>query len=118
LRGHIVLLGHLCISNREVERSTFLDLGLRPQPTIMSRNNTLYDGQAYTCALILLGIMEPLKNAEEFIGIPHIKTHTIVLNKIHGFSIHLLTTDFDATGVTFPRELQRVRDQVHIHLLE
>ena len=58
-----------------------LDRGLGPDAPAVAVDDALHDGQPHTGALVLLGAVQPLEDAEELVRVRHIKAHAIVRTK-------------------------------------
>src|ERR1039458_6296059 len=67
----------------EIEGGAFFRLGFRPDAAAVTLDDALDDGQAHAAAFKLIGRMQALKDAEEFVGVRHLKTGTVVPDEIN-----------------------------------
>ena len=109
----MLALGCSIISQSEIKCRALIYQRIGPHATAMTMDNSLYDGQPYTCALVILAIVKPLEDAKELILITHIEADAIVADAI---DLGFRACDLDPGG--FPRAsvLESVREQIDEHL--
>src|SRR5262245_60484119 len=66
----------------EVKRSPLARLRFGPDPPPMAVDDALDDRQAHARALIVLGAVEALEDAEELVGVAHVKADAVVLDEV------------------------------------
>ena len=85
----------------------------------MARDDTPDNGQSDASAFKFISAMQPLKNAEEFIRIFHVKTRAVVAHKdgdfVHGV---VQATDFNFSGVAVTGVFDGVEQKVAEDLLQ
>ena len=90
----------------EVEGRALVGLGLRPGPPAVARDDAADVGQANPGAFKFVLAMQPLENAEQFVGVFHVKPGAVVADKDDRFQRgFILTADGDDGGVTAPAVL-------------
>src|SRR2546430_15763899 len=73
----------LRLGQREVERGALVHFALGPHAAAMPLHDPFHDRQADARALELLGLMEPLKYAEQLVGVARIEARAVVFHIIH-----------------------------------
>jgi len=69
-------------------------------------DDALHNSEAHACALILLGAVQPLKDAEEPMSIVHVEAYAIVFNEVDVLVAGVLTTHFNTGDLTLTGELE------------
>src|SRR5438477_565822 len=69
----------------KVKCRAFVYFSLGPDAPAVAVDDALHDGQADARAFVILGAVQPLEDAEEFVGILHIETHAVVFDKVDLF---------------------------------
>src|SRR5438876_3199187 len=70
----------------EKERRAFVRLRIRPNAAAMTMNDALDDCKTDARAPIFLGPVQPLEDAEQLVGVPHVEADAIVLDEIRGLA--------------------------------
>src|SRR5579864_5133293 len=65
-------------SKRKVKCRALVDLCFRPDTSPVTVNDALHNRQTDAGSLEVLNAMQPLKDAEELVDIPHVKTRAVV----------------------------------------
>ena len=110
----------LARSESEVERRALVGLGVGPDAAAVAVDDPLHDGEADAGALIVLGPVQPLEDAEQLVGVAHVEADAVVLDEIGRIAL--------AVAVALPisiialrlaaRVLEGVGQQVDPDLLE
>src|SRR5258706_10117919 len=100
------------------KRCAFVQFGLGPNTATVALDHSLHDCQANSGTLKFIEAMEPLKDAEKFVGVAHIETGAVVLDEISRFAVLRPTANLDARVLAFAGKFQRVGNQVGPDLLE
>src|SRR5687767_15743331 len=93
---------------REVKRGASVDGRVGPDAPAVAVDDALYDGQAHAGALIVLGAVQPLEDAEEFIGVLHVKTGAVVFHEIDALPVILPAADLDVRHGPLAAVFERV----------
>src|SRR5690606_35802635 len=88
----------------EVESRAFVYGGFRPDATAVSEQHALHRRQPDSGSLKFVHAVQSLKSAEQFSGVCHVEACAVIAHKIHGFSIALRDSKFDAGFGLFTRE--------------
>ena len=76
-------------------------------------NDTADIGQPDAGSVEFIGSMESLKDAEEFVGVAHIESYTVVPDEHYCFVLTgLLTADLDGGLGSCPGKLNGIADQI------
>src|SRR5205823_427473 len=107
-------------SESEKERRAFVRLRIRPNAPAMTMNDPLYDCKADAGALVFLGPVQPLENAEQLVSVPHVEADAVVLDEIRGLAISrpVKTANFDRRGWPSAGVFQGVGKQVRPDLFD
>src|SRR5439155_22745489 len=73
-------------AQREGEGGPALDLGLGPRATAVAMDHALHDRQPHPGALVLLGAVQPLEDAEELVGVLHVESDPVVPDVVGGLA--------------------------------
>ena len=74
----------------------------------MTMDDPLYRRQTHSGAIVIFCAVQPLEHAKQFVGIAHIKPHTIVPNKKDSLVAILLAADDDVRLVSFAGKFQGI----------
>src|SRR5207302_4166903 len=96
----------------EVEGSPLVNGGLGPDSTAVLADDAIDRGEADTGAFELLGAMQALKYAEQFVGIFHVEPDTIVANEDGRIAIVLNAADLDKGDRAWTSIFDGVGEQV------
>ena len=75
-------------------------------------------GQADGRPFELVFGMQPLKHAEQFVGVLHVEARPVVANKNPGLRLCLLAADMDPRPGFGPRVLDGVAEEIDHHLVQ
>ena len=64
----------------EIKRRPFIEFGLRPDPSAVPLDDALDQGQAHAGSFKLIIAVQPLEDAEEFVGVFRVEADAIVLD--------------------------------------
>ena len=70
-----------------MELRSFIYRCFRPNATPVTSDDTLHNGEPYTCSFKLFLAMEALKDRKEFVAIIHVEAHSIVCDGVHDIII-------------------------------
>ena len=101
----------------EIKSGAFVGFSLRPDAASVLVNNALHRGQTNARTFEILGPMQPLENAKEFVLVLHVEADAIVADEDDSLLILLVVIDFDDGLFTRASKLERVGDQVLKNLL-
>src|SRR5262245_45806169 len=108
-----------CVASQcKVKRRALVHCGLGPDAPTVAVDDALHNSEAHACALILLGAVQPLKDAEEPMSIAHVETYAVVFDEVDVLVVSALTTHFNAGDLTLPGELESIREEVDQDLLQ
>src|SRR5215510_2923652 len=108
-----------CVASQsKVKRRALVHDSLGPDASAMTVDDALHNSEAHACALILLGAVQSLKDAEELMSIAHVETYAIVFDEVDVLVAGVLTTHFNAGALTFTGELDSIREEVDQDLLQ
>src|SRR5712671_4322082 len=82
----------------------------------MFANNALHNRQAYSRALKIPRLVQPLKNSEELADVLHLKARTVVAYKDHALVVLPYLTDFNYRMFPLPGIFEGIRQQIHEYL--
>src|SRR5687768_16228357 len=104
----------------KVKGGPLVDLRMGPDPSAMSRNDSMDDRESHSGPLIVFGPMKPLEDPECLVDIFHIEPNAIVLDIVCAETARLLSLVPDVNdGVRpCPRKFQRIVQQIHEDLLD
>src|SRR6266513_2331871 len=83
-------------SQREVERRTLFDGAFGPDPAAMPVDDAAHGGEPNPGAFEFRRRMEPLKHAEQLVGVAHVEAGAIVLDHEHATAVFLLRRELHA----------------------
>src|SRR2546427_12833272 len=108
------------VSKSEIETRALVGFSLGPDPASKSPNDPVDDRQADAGTFVVLGPVQPLKNAEKLVGITHVEPDAVVLDEKDRFHRAGVRSGavYDSCWFPPPRVLQGVADEVDEHLLE
>src|SRR5687768_15776988 len=102
----------------EVEGRALSQARLGPDAPAMALDEAADDREAHTRPFVLVGMVQALEDTEELVGVAHVEAGAVVLDEECGLPVRAGTrADLDPPGVAFARELHRVAEEVHQHLL-
>jgi hypothetical protein len=84
----------------------------------MPMDDPLHDRQTDSGPFVLVGAVQALEHAKEFIHIRHIETHAVILDKIHGLSLLFATADGNHGDLALVGKFDRIGQQIDKDLLE
>src|SRR5258707_512267 len=100
------------VGEREIESRALVDLRLGPRPASVAGDDSPYIGEPHACALEFFRPMQPLEHSEQFLGVFHVETRSIVPHVKLQFAALSPAPDFDFRQVARTRILDRIREQV------
>src|SRR5439155_22561845 len=95
-----------------MESRAVAQLRLGPDPATMFVDDALYGGQTQAVPGKLVGAMQAMEHAEEFVFVAHVKTDAIVVDEIHNAFLGLAAAGGDEGGLARRAELERIVQQV------
>jgi hypothetical protein len=84
----------------------------------MPMDDPLHDRQTDSGPFVLVGAVQALEYAKEFVYICHIETYAIILDKIHGLPLFFATADGNHGDLALVGEFDRIGQQIDKDLLE
>ena len=81
-------------------------------------DDPLHDRQTDSGPFVLLGAVQTLEHAKEFVYICHIEAHAVISNKIYGLSLLFATADGNHGDLASVGEFDRIGQQIDKDLLE
>src|SRR5690606_33797518 len=103
---------------REVERRALAGLRVRPKPTAMPCHDSVNQREPDSGAGKLVAVMQALKHAEQLVGVTRIVADAVVADEVDVLALFVDRANLDDGMILARRELDRVRQEVHPHLLE
>src|ERR1700691_3713382 len=97
---------------REVKSCTLVHFGFSPCATAVFLHDALHRGQSDARAFKVLGTMQALEYAEEFVGIFHVEARPVVANEDRRLAVFLSLSDLDDRRSSIARVLEGIRNQV------
>ena len=97
---------------------SLVDCCFDPDSAAMPVNDPLHDGKAHAGAFELFWTVHPLEGAEELARVFHIESRAVVANGENELVSLFLAADIDHGVFTFPREFDRIADEISQHLME
>ena len=92
-------------------------LGICPDTTTMTMDNTLYGGKPNPCSREFICLMQPIKGTEQHILVTHVETRTVVSNLDRLFPAVVFSGEPDGGLWCFNCKFPGVIEQVlHSHL--
>src|SRR5688572_13996128 len=99
------------IRQRKIKRRAAVQDAFRPDSPAVPGDDALHPRQANAGAFELLRAMQPLKHAEEFVGVLHVESDAVVTHETdYRPSRFDKTPDLDLRLRARPRVFQRVRE--------
>ena len=95
-----------------------IDSGFRPDLAAVPLDDALNDSQTYSRPLVVLGPMQTLEDAEEFVSVAHVEANAVVLDEIDVSAVVALAADFDDGRFALAGVLEGVGKQIDPDLLE
>src|SRR5262249_40123262 len=103
-----------CPGEREIEGRALIDRAFRADMPTVPVNDALNGRQTDAGAVELLGPMQALKHPEQLVRVAHVESCAVVPDEDFDLVAPAFgAADRDLGPVPMPRELDRVRDQVH-----
>src|SRR5205807_424797 len=99
-------------TQRKVKGGAAIHLRFRPDLAPVAVYNALHGGQPYARPRIILSVVQALKRLEEFLGVDHIKSRSIIPNKKGFLPLMNRLVEFDFGGGTPFREFPGVLRQI------
>ena len=96
----------------EKEGGAFVDLGFGPNFAAVLADDARDGGEADASTLEFFGAMEALKDAEQFVRIPHVKTCPVIADKIDVLVLFKFTADFYDGGLALTAVFEGVGKEV------
>src|SRR5208282_5278358 len=93
------LPGPLEAFQREEKCRAFVHFRLGPDAAVVLVDDALHGHQSHSGALKIFGAMEPLEDAEQFVGVLHAETHAIVPDEDHAVAVAFGLAEFDDGGI-------------------
>src|SRR5512140_286874 len=101
-----------------MEGRAAIDGRLRPYASAVAADDALHDRKADTGPLVLLGAVQPLKDAEELPDVPNVEAHAVVFDEVRGLPVGAARAHLDLRDVARAREFERVGKEIDPDLLE
>src|SRR5262245_48057176 len=112
LPGRGSATGRLLLGKAQEERRALVDGALSPNTSAVAMDDAPDVGEADADAFELIGRVQPLKDAEKFVGIFHVKSDAVVADKKGNFVVRLGTADLDFSPLAGARVLQGIGKQI------
>src|SRR5207237_10499454 len=92
-------------SQCKVKCRALVHCGLGPDAPTVAVDDVLHNSVAHACTLIFLRAAQPLKDAEEPIGITHVEAYALVLADVDVLAPKALLAMLDASALTHTTHL-------------
>ena len=102
----------------EIQRSALLGAALRPDSATMAKDDPADDGQADAGTGKFGFRMQALEHAEQLVSIVHVKSHSVVADKVDLLRALLVRPDFDPRRIARSGEFECIGQNVGQHMLE
>src|SRR6266478_3340461 len=107
-----LFVGLIFCSKGEIKGGPLADGPFGPDGPAVSSHNSFYRRQSDACAFEVLGPMQPLKNAEQFVGILHVEADSIVSDKDSRATVFVERADLDDRPIAREGVLDGVGQQI------
>src|ERR1700752_818808 len=85
-QDRMLRLRRVSVRNAEIERRPLADLGTGPDASAMALHDARCNREADPRALVLVGVVKPLKRREQLVGLLYVEAGSIIAHAIDSFA--------------------------------